>query len=413
MTEPQEPPPSRFPPKRRRQLALAVVAVLIVVGLAKLPGRRVPARRVEAGPVVRTLVLNGRVLARSRVELAALVAGSLREVTVEAGDRVTPGQPLARVDDAELAAALDQATAAERRAEARLAALGGDELRTAVEEERETELLETEATRNRVRAESLGASGLIASETIDAARRAEGVAKARAAAARIERARLSDGGTGRREAQAALAEARAARRVAEEKRRKATIVSPGTGVVLARSAEPGDVVQPGRVILELALDRSTEILVQPDEKDLASIAVGQKARAEADSHPGEPFDAVVDFVAPAVDVARGAVDVRLGVAAPPPFLRADMTLSVEIETGRKDSALLVPVSALRDPLRDPWVHVVEKGRAVRRPVRLGLRGDARAEVVDGLAAGDLVIDLPPAAVKDGERVRARVVDDRG
>jgi HlyD family secretion protein len=80
---------------------------------------------------------------------------------------------------------------------------------------------------------------------------------------------------------------------------------------------------------------------------------------------------------------------------------------VNVTVGRKEDALVVPAEAVRDAATDPWVVRVEGGRAARRAVRLGLRGEGMLEVVDGLAPGDAVV--PPAAgtIDDGARVRVR------
>jgi HlyD family secretion protein len=177
-----------------------------------------------------------------------------------------------------------------------------------------------------------------------------------------------------------------------------------------RDVEVGDVVAAGRALLVLAEDGPTRLTVQPDEKNLAVLRVGQPAEAAADAFPAEPFAAQVSYLAPAVDPARGTVEVRLAVPAPPAFLRPDMTVSVNVEVGRKADALVVPAESVRDGATDPWVLRVADGRAERRAVRVGLRGEGMIEVLEGLAPGDAVV-LPAAGVIEaGARVRARRVE---
>jgi HlyD family secretion protein len=112
----------------------------------------------------------------------------------------------------------------------------------------------------------------------------------------------------------------------------------------------------------------------------------------------------VAWIAPAVDLSRGTVEVKLDVPDPPPFLRPDMTVSVNVEVGRDPQALVVPTAALRDAGSDPWVMAVRGGRAVRVPVRLGLRGDGAVQVLEGLSPGEPVL-AASAAVAPGARVR--------
>jgi HlyD family secretion protein len=114
-------------------------------------------------------------------------------------------------------------------------------------------------------------------------------------------------------------------------------------------------------------------------------------------------------IAPAVDAQRGAIEVKFALEQKAPaFLREDMTLSVEVETARRERALVLPLSALRTQPSPANATVlrVEAGRARDREVRLGLRTLDSAEVLEGLAEGDVV--LLDGQARAG-RVWARVV----
>ena len=93
------------------------------------------------------------------------------------------------------------------------------------------------------------------------------------------------------------------------------------------------------------------------------------------------FTARVLSIAPLVDAQRGAIEVKFSLLQPAPaFLREDMTLSVEVETARRDRALVLPQAALRSTggADTATVLVLQDGRAQARTVRLGLRTlDAR------------------------------------
>jgi HlyD family secretion protein len=120
----------------------------------------------------------------------------------------------------------------------------------------------------------------------------------------------------------------------------------------------------------------------------------------------QPFKAKVGFIAPGVDPQRGTVDVRLTVNPVPDFLREGMTVSVNVETGRRDTALVVSNDALAavDGQRAE-VWVVVDGRAVRRQVRLGLRGLTQTEITAGLQTGDWVLADSQLPIAEGDRVR--------
>jgi HlyD family secretion protein len=169
--------------------------------------------------------------------------------------------------------------------------------------------------------------------------------------------------------------------------------------------EVGDVVQPGKVLMTLSPRGRAQLVVQIDEKNLGLLSLGQKARVSADAYPNERFSAQLAYINPGVDVSTGAVEVKLDVVAPPSVLLQDMTVSVDIEVARRDQALIVPQSALRDLDTAPWVLRLEGRRAVRRSVELGLRSGNRVVVLAGLAEGDAVL-VDAAAIQSGARVRA-------
>ena len=84
-----------------------------------------------------------------------------------------------------------------------------------------------------------------------------------------------------------------------------------------------------------------------------------------------------------------------------------MTVSVDIEVDRHADALALPANAIHDVASaDPWVLQVKAGRAIRRPVKVGLRGEGAVEILSGLEPGDLVVPADNTSVKPGRRVRA-------
>ncbi|MDP2378941.1 MAG: efflux RND transporter periplasmic adaptor subunit, partial [Pseudohongiella sp.] len=130
----------------------------------------------------------------------------------------------------------------------------------------------------------------------------------------------------------------------------------------------------------------------------------------ADAFADQRFSARVLSIAPAVDAQRGAIEVKFALEQQAPaFLREDMTLSVEVETGRRERALVLPLSALRGQPSPTaaTVLVADAGRAQERQLRLGLRTLDAAEVLEGLAEGDAV--LLGSSVAAGARIRARAV----
>lgn len=338
--------------------ALAVLALLIAVAGLALRPPTVAALQVQAAPLQRTLQFSARVATLSRVDVGATVTGRVRRVLVDEGVQVKAGQALIELEEDELRAALAQARAAQVQAQATL----------------------RNAQAELERAQALVAQGFLSASRTDDARRGADVARAQLQAA---------------DATAQVAQARLA---------QARIVAPRNARVLARHAEPGQIVQAGKPLLSLALAGPTQLQAQVDERFLEQLAVGQQAFVVADAFPERRFTARVLSLSPAIDAQRGAVEVKFALeGAAPDFLREDLTVSVEVQTGRRDSALVIPLSALRGPAS---VLVAQDGRAQWRTLRLGLRSMEAAEVLEGLAPGELVL-LGEAA--PGERVRPQAV----
>jgi HlyD family secretion protein len=178
------------------------------------------------------------------------------------------------------------------------------------------------------------------------------------------------------------------------------ILAQVDGIVQSRSVEPGDLVQPGRTLLEIARQDSRELIVPLDEKNLAPVRLGQRAEVIADAYPAQVLAAEVSFIAPAVDSSRGTLDVHLRLLEEAAFLRQGMSVSVSIETGRREQALAIPRDALfQINGDDARVLRLRDGRVEKVQVRLGLQGAALVEALEGVQAGDqlLAVEQPASS----------------
>ena len=390
----------------RGALILLILIALAIPIRALLLGKAVETLAAKRQALLETVISSGRVITPARVELGAELVGRVVEVAVEEGGRVRAGQVLARLRDDELRAANEQARRGVEEAQARIA-----QLREVARPVAEQSLLREQANQVLAEAEfarvkTLADAGFYNPSRLDEARRVlDGARAARESAMAQARGNRPEG-VENRLAEARLAQARAALQVAVAKQANTVIRAPSAGVVVKKRVERGDVVTQGKLLFDLATDGETRIDLQIDEKHLGRLRVGQAASVLADAYPGQPFAAEIDYIAPAVDAEKGSVEVKLRVAAPPAFVKPDMTVSVEIKVGERPSALSLPAAAVRDSTSaHPWVMAIDAGRAARRPVTLGLRGTGVVEVVAGLKEGEAVI--PPAApVAVGDKVRS-------
>jgi HlyD family secretion protein len=353
-----------------------------------------------------SVVASGRVLAPARVDIGATVTGRVQRVAVREGARVAAGELLAQLEKQELAAALNQALAARDRARARLNSVATLALPTARGALTQAEANLAVAEQEWRRAQELVAKGFISKSRLDETERQLKVARAQLDSARAQVGAQEAAGAEAQQARSQLVEAEAALELARARLAQADIRAPESGVVLERVIEPGDIAQPGRRMMTLALDGPARLIVQVDEKNLPLLEQGRAALATADALPSQRFEALIAYVSPGVDAARGTIELRLDVPKPPDFLRADMTVSIDVAGPLLKQALFIPAEAIRQLQSDaPYVLVERAGQALKVSIRTGLQTQGRVQVVGGIAAGDRVI--LSREVEAGMRVRER------
>ncbi len=371
--------------------------------------RPVDVLTVVRSDLVQSVVASGQVITPSRASIAAEVTGRVTRVPVAEGEAVRQGQLLIELDQSDERAALAQARAAISQADAKLLQLERSALPVAEQALRQAQANLTQTERAYQRTSDLIASGFVSAAQLDDAKRNLDVAQSQVRTAELQVANARPGGSDWSVAMSARREAETAVAVAQAKLDATTIRAPAAGILIARSVEPGDVAQPGKVLMLLAPAGETQVVVNIDEKHLGKLAVGQRALVSADAFPGETFAAELFYVNPGIDAVRGAVEVKLRVPTPPAYLRQDMTVSVDIEVGRRSDVLVVSSEALHEAgTGHPWVLMVRGGRARRQPVTVGMRGDTSVEIVAGVSPGDLLIPVTNGAIRAGQRVRAVV-----
>ena len=391
-------------------LALLVLALTLYLLRNILLGTPINVYAATSGELVQSVVASGRVVSPQRVTVALQGSGRVQRVAVAEGQKVEAGQLLIELDNSDSRASLAQANAATAQAQAKLRQLTELGQPQAVQALALAQATALQARKALDRNRDLVARGFVSQAAADDAQRAVDVAASQVASAQAQVKSNAAGGSETLLAQAALSQAQAGQQLARTKLNQGQVLAPSGGVLISRSVEVGDIVQPGKALMVLAASGQMQILIQIDEKNLSKIALGQKAYGSADAFASQRFDAVVGFINPGVDATRGSVEVKLNIANPPAYLRQDMTVSVDIETARRTGTVVIATSAVQDAATDkPWVLVVRSKHAVKQFVKLGLRGDTRVEVLDGIAAGESVLPASKVGVKAGQRVRATVI----
>ena len=371
----------------------AVVAGAAIFWLSQR-GPQIAAVEMRYAPLVRTLQFSARVATLSRVDVGSTITARVAKVLVNDSAQVRQGDVLVQLESAELRAALTQAQASASQAQARLTGLRSTGRASAKAAAMQANATLQAAQAELVRNQKLVAQGFISASRLDDVQRAVEVARAQQASAQALVQANADAGADVVQAQAQLDQALAAVSTAQARLAQAQVIAPADARVLTRQVEPGQIVQPGKALMSLALAGPTQLIAPVDERFLDQLQIGQSASVVADAFAEQRFTAHVLSISPTVDAQRGAIEVKLSLDKDPPaFLREDMTLSVEVETARRERALVLPLKALRSQTSssEATVFVANDGRAQAKPVRLGLRTLEAAEVLDGLAPGDIVL----------------------
>lgn len=342
-----------------------------------------PARRAE---VQARVPVSGTLVARQKVQVFPQVSGyEITEILVEAGDQVEKGDVLARLSTDTLAAQLAQAEAEYQRARA-----GVGQARSNIDS---AEASLTQAQTSLDRARRLREGGNASQSTLDDAVAAEANARAQAASAR----------DGLAVAQAQLAQAEAARRIARLNLDRATILAPVPGLVVARNAELGALAgASAEPLFSLIADGAVEMEAEVIETALRQLKMGDPAEISA-AGLGK-VDGRVRLIPASVDpVTRlGLMRISLDAQA---GLRTGLFASGWVITARRD-AVTVPATAVLSDSQGDRVQVVADGRVESRPVRAGLLWDGQREIVEGVTEGEQVIARSGAFFRDGDQVRA-------
>ena len=354
-------------------------------------GPLLPSYEVVSSPLIQTVVASGRVEKVSRTQIGSEITGVVLERLVQEGDRVSRGDVL-------LVLKSDEISAQVRQAEAEL-----KELATTRRPQAELDLANAKVQLEQAQREAVRRRntelGILSAEEREKSIEAEKLARNNLESARLKVASLAPDKveeTKLREQLAAL----------QAQLAKTKIRAEVSGIILTRNVEPGDLVQPSQTLFTIALDGATEIRVPFDERNLPLLALQQKAAVITDAYPDQPFPAHINFIAPSIDAQRGTVDVRLTVDPVPDFLRQDMTVSVNVETNKRERTLVIPNDALSSISGNKAMVILVRDRKIQRhPITLGLRGLVMSEVVVGVKEGDHVLTDAESVLKDGTRVR--------
>jgi RND family efflux transporter MFP subunit len=386
------------PPTRLRWIAALAILAAAIAGAWFLWLRPDPALEVRTvvvaarGDRQAETVLNasGYVTARRQATVSSKFTGKVVEVLIEEGMEVEEGRVLARLDDTNIQAAYDLAAAQLESSRRSLEETEALLLEARLSLQRTMQLLErqlaseSERDRNRALAESL--------------------------AAQLER----------KKADVVVAERQVDiyRRQLED----AVIRAPFAGIVVAKNAQPGEMISPvsagggfTRTGIGTIVDMSSlEIEIDVNEAYINRVAAGQPVVATLDAYPDWKIPCHVIAIIPTADRQRATVGVRVGFDELDPRILPDMGVKVAFQEQSGGDAEAsprggpsIPATAVQRIGGRDYVFVVSAGRAERRAVAIGGRAGDQVIIDSGLAPGERVVAPAPAGLEDGSPVKER------
>jgi HlyD family secretion protein len=431
-------------------IVLGAMAAPVVYYFVREPEIAVTAQTVSKGHVEQTITAmsSGTVKPKLDSMIAGGTVGTVVAIPVKEGDRVKQGDVLVELNHAELDAQVALAEAnvrvgQSRLEQAKIAATIYEEIAQTRVSQAEAQLELAKLDFDRIK--SLSDKKAVSQSDFDKVTLALRVAQEGNAAAKASQQENLVRKEEIRSAEAAIEQLEAAVTVARSMRDKAYVRAPFESVVAKVFVHIGEVVGAGMggnlgggaftgggggstgigagatpavssaaglsmassmALLQLVQDVDLYVKAPFDEANANLIHQGQKARINLDAYRGVDFPSHVEFISPTVtrnvDMTR-TLDIDVHIDQGTEMFLVGMSADVIIVAEEKDDVLCVPSEAL---IREEEAYVIEKGRAVRRKVKIGIGNWQSKEVLDGLREGEtLITSVSLKELKPGARVR--------
>lgn len=344
------------------------------------------------GSMVETTQIFGKVVPVEEISIMPKIGGKVTKVFANIGDTVKKGQLLISLDPTDIENQLAQAEAGLKMAESRLTQYTGDGSGENAAR-RQAELNLKLAREGLARTEKLFKEGAVAQAQLDAA-------KAQVAAAELQyEATMQNLET----AKAQVNQAQAAVNTAQTALSNTAITAPISGLVAARTVDEGEMAAPSMPAITVINIDDVYVDAQITPSEISYIKP-QDTVAVAIESLKKTVEGRVETVSPAPDPRTRTYLVRIRLKNQDHLLKPGMFARVSLILQKKENVVTVPEEAVVQKGDQSFVYVVKDGKAVERPVTVGLLAEGRAEIVEGVAAGEPVIVEGQFFVQNGSPV---------
>lgn len=316
---------------------------------------------VSSGDIEQTLRANGTLRARHESLVRSRVVGEVLSVDTREGERVTAGQTLAKIDDLEYRARVDERRAALEggRAQSRLA----------------------ETTRNKN--EELKQKNFLSSLAYDNAQSAAKVAQSQVLSL---------------EAQLTLA---------EKSLKDTQVLAPISGWIAKRYIQRGDKVSPDTPLFSIVDLSHLELEALVPANEISRVSIGQKFKAHVEGFPDQQYTGRVSRIGAQALHGSRAITIFIDIDNPDAALKDGLFAEGTLVMGQRDAQARVPLTALHSETGLDFVYAIVNGQVHRRSVKTGLRSETAgaAEILEGLEAGMRIVAVNLGPLKEGATVR--------
>ena len=349
------------------------------------PPKEVAVVQVSLQPWPRTVAIQGSLLADEDSVIGSKLACRVATVSVDLGSIVKQGDPLVMLDRSELDLRVKFAQAQLQQA---CAAIGltadGDETKVEYANSPRVEL--EQALIDEAQAAVTRAQQLLPTRAITGAEYDTMVAQLKAAQARYDSALNAVA-----EQIALIGVRRTELALARQQLVDAAILAPFDGIVQERRVSPGEYVQVGQAVVTLVRTDRLRLTAGVPESKAGPIKTGQKVQIRVAGRR-EPVAAVVSRVSPTVMQTSRSVRIEADVANPDLELQGGLFAEADIIVDPNAQTLAAPVSAVSRFAGVQKVWLVAGGTARQQSIRTGREADGRIEILEGVAAGDVIVN---------------------
>ena len=186
-----------------------------------------------------------------------------------------------------------------------------------------------------------------------------------------------------------------------------TLRADQAGVVSGISAELGQVVGPGQVVVTLVKEGEREVEISVPENRIQDISRASQIKITFWALPNIVVEGKIREIAPMADAVSRTYKVRVSLFKQPPEIKLGMTASVVIAgSGDQPIAASIPLSALYQTKETPCVWIVQEGKVQLRPIKIGVFGNDQVQVIAGLKPGETIVTAGVHKLREGQKVKA-------